>query len=97
MPSMASTLRLPVSGVMLSPPPSEGASDRAPFSTVAMPLCGSLLCPGFTLPLSTCRTHSQHQDTDEIHGMKHGQMLSLPSLGGAGKCCTLSQSALPLC
>ena len=82
MPSMASTLRLPVSGVMLSPPPREGARDSAPFSTVAMPLRGSLLCPGFTLPLSTCPGHSQHQDTDGSDGMWHGHMLYLPSPGG---------------
>jgi hypothetical protein len=35
MPSMASTLRVPVSGVMLSTPPREGAIDCAPRSTVA--------------------------------------------------------------
>ena len=52
MPSMASTLRAPVRGV--SPPPREGAIDRAPFSTVAYPLAGSLDWPGFTFPLSTC-------------------------------------------
>ena len=51
-PSMASTLRAPVRGV--SPPPREGAMDRAPFSTVAYPLAGSLDCPGLTLPLNTC-------------------------------------------
>ena len=84
MPSMASTLRFPVSGVMLSPPPREGASDSAPFSTVAMPLRGSLLCPGFTLPLRTCRGHSRHQNTITHHGMKHGCMLFLPSSGNAG-------------
>ena len=53
MPSMASTLRAPVRGV--SPPPREGAIDRAPFSTVAYPLAGSLDWPGFTLPLNTCK------------------------------------------
>jgi len=58
-PSIASTLRVPVRGV--SPPPREGATENAPFSTVAYSLAGSLDCPGFTLPLSTC-THASHDE-----------------------------------
>ncbi len=64
MPSMASTLRAPVRGV--SPPPREGAMDRAPFSTVAYPLAGSLDCPGFTFPLSTCK----HWDGTDAVGFR---------------------------
>ena len=57
MPSMASTLRAPVRGV--SPPPSEGAMERAPLSTVAYPLAGSLDCP--RLHLATQHLHSHGQ------------------------------------
>lgn len=47
-----STLRLPVSGVW--PPPKTGVRATGSLSTVAKPDAGSLDCPGFTLPDSTC-------------------------------------------
>ena len=68
MPSIASTLRSPTSGVR--PPLSTGVSATW-LSTVAYPLLGSLLWPGLILPVSTTYGVFAFACVAARHSIKH--------------------------